>query len=270
MRHRHPGSALLLLACLITALGCARPGDDEVLRRLASVEQELSALREEIARDRAELVKRFDGLDKGLLRLVSQGLTPVPELANDTLRIGERVRRINVGPRGFRGPPRAKIRVVDYGSYQCPLCINQRTFLTDLLDLYPKEVGIAFLNYPLTRQEMGVDAGRAAWAAGRQGKFWPMHDRLFELQGNLSTETIEAQAQDLGLDMKRFRTDWTSKTSESAVYREKRLGRRLGIPGTPAYFVNRHFVGSNPVIVIDAIERILAGKPIGKNLLDPG
>ena len=141
---------LLVFAALSLTSGCTGPSDEEVLRRLSSVEQELAALRQEISEDRAELAKRFDDLDRGFLRLTKQGLTVVPELANDSLRIGERVRLLNVGPRGFRGPKRPKIKVVEFGSYQCPVCINQRSFLTDLLDLYPKNLGISFLNYPLT------------------------------------------------------------------------------------------------------------------------
>ncbi len=103
---------------------------------------------------------------------------------------------------------------------------------------YPKEVNFVAKQFPLSFHRNADPAARAVIAAGKQGKFWEMSDKLYENHRNLSPETIKKIAQDLGLDMEKFEKDMESQEVKNQIAEEQKLARQVGVRGTPTFFVN--------------------------------
>jgi protein-disulfide isomerase len=107
-----------------------------------------------------------------------------------------------------------------------------------VLEKYPKEVKLVFKNFPLRNHKLALPAAQAALAAGKQGKFWEYHDKVFENYNRLSEELLEQFAKDLGLDMDLFRKERGNPEITSLINRDLREGSRIGVRGTPTIFIN--------------------------------
>lgn len=107
-----------------------------------------------------------------------------------------------------------------------------------MLEKYPQKVRLVFKNFPLRNHKLALPAAQAALAAGKQGKFWEYHDKVFENYNKLSDELLEQFAKDLGLDMDRFRKERGNPEITSLINRDLREGSRIGVRGTPTIFVN--------------------------------
>jgi protein-disulfide isomerase len=107
-----------------------------------------------------------------------------------------------------------------------------------VLEAYPKDVNFVYKNYPLPMHPNADPAARAVLAAGKQGKFWEMHDELFKNFRTLSPETIKGTAEKIGLDMKKFDADMNSDAEKQQVQREMKEGQNAMVRGTPSFFIN--------------------------------
>ncbi|HUQ07334.1 MAG TPA: thioredoxin domain-containing protein [Kofleriaceae bacterium] len=154
-----------------------------------------------------------------------------------------------------RGPDDALLTIVEFSDFSCRFCIRSQIVLEQVERLYPGQVRWVFRHFPLDEAE-GTLAAEAAVAASNQGKFWPMHDRLFAVRGNVDRAAVELYASELGLDLVRFRADLDSGDAKKVVLRDWKDGVRLGISGTPAFFVNgRALHGARP---LSAFNRVIA------------
>src|SRR5690606_3507258 len=107
---------------------------------------------------------------------------------------------------------------------------------------------------PLPNPPLARPAAKAALAAHRQGKFWEMHDALFDQGGTLEAGDLERIAEELGLDMQRFEQDREDPAIEAMIAEDEALARELGVTGTPASFVNGRFLGgAQPAEAFDAL-----------------
>jgi len=142
-----------------------------------------------------------------------------------------------------KGPADAPVTIVEWADYECPFCGRAAPALDKLFKEFPDKIRLVFKNYPLSIHQNSEIAARAAVAAGKQGKFWQMHDALFKNQEKgLDKLTIEKLARDLGLDMKKFKADWQSEAVADVVARDRKEGDKLGLEGTPLIYINgRHF-----------------------------
>ena len=100
----------------------------------------------------------------------------------------------------------------------------------------------AFKHYPLPMHKDSPLAHEAALAAGEQGKFWEMHDLLFQTQSKLTREDLIAKAQQLNLDVARFTKDLDTHRFKPQVESDRQEGNRLGVDGTPYFFINGHAI----------------------------
>lgn len=163
--------------------------------------------------------------------------------------------RASVDGAHFKGKADAKITIVEWSDFQCPYCRKVTKTTDQLLADYGGEVRIVFKHMPVRGHARALPAALAAEAAGRQGKFWGMHDLLFANQRELSDENIERWAGELGLDVARFRRDLADPGLRKRVDAQQAHGARLGVSGTPAFFVNGRFIsGAQP---LDRFKRLI-------------
>ena len=120
-------------------------------------------------------------------------------------------------------------------------------------------------NFPLSFHQNAMPAAQAAMAADAQGKFWPMHDKLFANNTALERKDLEKYAQELGLDMNKFKADLDSGKYKAAVDAETKEGSTLGVTGTPAVFINgRKISGAYPFETFKKIAEEELAKKTGK------
>lgn len=136
------------------------------------------------------------------------------------------------------GPADAKITIVEFSDFQCPYCALAAPKATELAKKYPKDVRVVFKQFPLEMHSNAALAAEASLAANAQGKFWPMHDRLFSDFRNISRDKIFIWAREAGLDMKAFQTDMMSGKYRAIVQKELKEGLQAGVMGTPTFFLN--------------------------------
>lgn len=112
---------------------------------------------------------------------------------------------------------------------------------------YKGKVRIVFKHNPLSFHNRALPAAMATEAAGKQGKFWEMHDKIFENMKDLADDTFARYAKELGLKVDQFKKDYKDKTIEAKVKKQQAQGVSLGARGTPAFFINGRFLsGAQP------------------------
>lgn len=144
-----------------------------------------------------------------------------------------------------RGPDDAPVRLVEFGDFRCRYCKTMLPILDRIRETYPNQLRLLFKHFPVV-SEASWRAAIAAVAAQRQGKFWEMHDVLFELQDQALTEPVlRRYARGFGIDAERFSADLRSPEVEAVVRADFAEADRIGISGTPAFFINgRYLQGS--------------------------
>ena len=151
------------------------------------------------------------------------------------------------------GPAEAAITVVEFSDFQCPYCARLASTMHALPSRHA-DVRVVFRQLPLPNHPLARPAAKAALAAHRQGKFWEMHDALFDQGGTLEAGDLERIAEELGLDMQRFEQDREDPAIEAMIAEDEALARELGVTGTPASFVNGRFLGgAQPAEAFDAL-----------------
>jgi protein-disulfide isomerase len=137
------------------------------------------------------------------------------------------------------GDEDAPVTLVEYGDYQCPYCGEAHSVIKRLQKPLGKRLRFVFRNFPLTQAHpYAMMAAETAEAAALQGKFWQMHDFIFENQESLEPETLPAWANQLGLDMKKFATAIKERSVVKRIDEDRASGLESGVNGTPTFFIN--------------------------------
>ncbi|KKP80699.1 MAG: hypothetical protein UR80_C0021G0006 [Parcubacteria group bacterium GW2011_GWB1_35_5] len=161
----------------------------------------------------------------------------------------------------IKGKTDAKVVVMEYSDFQCPACRSYYPITKQLAVEFGDEVAFVFRHFPLTNIHINAEfASRVAEAAGRQDKFWEMHDLLFEKQEEWEKSTnLESLFKDyatlLSLDISQFEIDWKSKEVKDFVKAQRAHALKSGLQGTPTFFVNGEKI-QNPTS-IDAFRFII-------------
>jgi diadenylate cyclase len=138
-----------------------------------------------------------------------------------------------------RGPKDAPVTLVKYGDYECPYCGQAHPVLKELQERVGEQVRFIFRHFPLDSvHPRARRAAQAAEAAASQGRFWEMHDLLYERQGELAEEDLMLYAAELGLDLRRFEEDLANDDHTWRIEEDRLGGHRAGVEGTPGFFVN--------------------------------
>jgi diadenylate cyclase len=138
------------------------------------------------------------------------------------------------------GPKDAPVTLVKYGDYECPYCGQAHPVLKELQERAGERVRFVFRHFPLdSAHPRARRAAQAAEAAASQGRFWEMHDLLYESQGELlGEEDLMRYAAEVGLDLRRFEEDLANDHHAWRIEEDRLGGHRAGVEGTPAFFIN--------------------------------
>lgn len=136
------------------------------------------------------------------------------------------------------GSPMAPVTIVEFSDFQCPHCAAANPELHRIVSEQQGRVKLVFKHYPLPSHTRAEPAARAAEAAARQGKFWEMTDLLFTRQHAFEDADLEKYAEQVGLDMARFRADWASEDVAKMVAADRAEGEAAKVEGTPTLYVN--------------------------------
>jgi protein-disulfide isomerase len=153
------------------------------------------------------------------------------------------VKTVEEGDSPAKGAKDAPVVIVEWADFQCPYCGAAAPILDKLVEEYPGNLRLVFKNYPLASHEHSEIAARGAVAAGKQGKFWELHHKLFENQATgLDRDEVLRLAKDVGVDEKKFVADMDSEAAADAVNKDRKQAEKLELRGTPMIYINgRHF-----------------------------
>ena len=169
--------------------------------------------------------------------------------------------RVSVEAIGFsKGPDDAPITIVEFADFECGYCSRAGDTMKQVMDKYPGKVRVVYRDFPLSFHQNAQPASVAARCAGAQGKYWEMHDTLFANQSSLNPESYIKWATELGLDVEAFKACSDDPKQAAAVQADFEAGVKLGVNGTPAFFVNGvNLSGARPVEdFVKVIDRELA------------
>ena len=150
----------------------------------------------------------------------------------------ERLPDVSVDDDPSLGPKDAPVTIVEFTDYQCPFCTKVRPTIKKILTLYPDKVKYVVRDFPLDFHPNAPKASEAANCANEQGKFWEFNDLLWANQSNLVVPNLKILAKNLGLDSGKFDQCLDSGQYAQEVQKDFKDGSKLGVNGTPAFFIN--------------------------------
>jgi protein-disulfide isomerase len=181
------------------------------------------------------------------------------------------VYNIDVSNSPVRGPKTATVRIVEFSDFQCPYCAELQKTLTEVLKAFPKDVQLVYKQFPLNIHQYSRQAAAASLVANSQGKFWELHDRMFQNFTKINDEAIRGWAKDVGLNLTQYDAAIQSGKYEPAVQKDIADGAAVKVLGTPTLFINgkrvhdRTFEGFKK-----AIQEELAAQRAGGPAASPG
>jgi protein-disulfide isomerase len=137
-----------------------------------------------------------------------------------------------------KGAPNAKVTIVEFSDFQCPFCVKAIPQLDALLKAFPNDVRLVYKQFPLDQHNQAELAARASLAAHAQGKFWPLHDKMYANARIINRTTALTWAKELGLDVAKFTQVLDAPETAAAVKRDMADGARAAVSATPTIFIN--------------------------------
>jgi protein-disulfide isomerase len=163
----------------------------------------------------------------------------------------------------IQGTADAPVTLVQYGDYECPYCGAAYPIIKEVQGRMGDRLRFVFRNFPIsTSHPHAEQAAEAAEAADSQGKFWEMHDLLYENQRELRDQDLRAYAQELGLDVELFDKELAEHVHADRVHEDFMSGVRSGVNGTPTFYINsvRHDDSYEFETLLAALERAAASR----------
>ncbi|MDQ6705840.1 MAG: thioredoxin domain-containing protein [Acidobacteriota bacterium] len=161
-----------------------------------------------------------------------------------------------------KGPKDAKVTLIEFSDFECPYCSKAVGQIDAVLRAYPRDVKLIYKQFPLSMHPHANLAAEASLAALAQGKFWPMHDKLFAHSHGITRENVMLWAKEIGLDTGKFVTDLDAIKYTHAIEKDVADGEAAGVNGTPTIFINgKHYNGS---LALEAMQPIIEAELKGK------
>jgi len=168
------------------------------------------------------------------------------------------IQRIEVSVQGapHKGGEKAAVTIVEFSDFHCPFCRRVIPTLAQIESKYGEKIKLVFRDFPIESLHPGATkAHEAARCANEQGKFWAYHDKLFASSPSTSPDFFTGIAKELGLDVAAFDTCLRSGKFDTAIKKDIEEGKRAGVTGTPAFFINGRLVGGAQPL--DAFTRVI-------------
>jgi protein-disulfide isomerase len=164
--------------------------------------------------------------------------------------------RVEVAATGpAKGPENAPVTIVEFSDFECPFCGRVNPTLEQVQQKYGDKVRIVFRQFPLAMHANAQKAAEASLCAHEQGKFWELHDAMFQNQQALGVDQLKAKAAELGLEAEKFNQCLDSGQFASQVQADMQAGSAAGVSGTPALFVNGRLISG--AVPIDQIAPVI-------------
>ena len=209
-------SAVLVLMVMVTVWGCgATPQDIEELKK-----------------NQKDILAKLEALSADVKARPAAPAAPGQPDAN-------KIYTLAVGNSPVKGPKDAKVKIVEFSDYQCPFCSQADTLVMQVMAANP-DVAFVYKQFPLTSiHPNALPAAKAALAAGKQGKYWEMHEILFKNQRALGADQLKEYAKQAGVpDMAKWEKDMNSPEVADQINGEMREAQAAEVRGTPTIFVN--------------------------------
>jgi protein-disulfide isomerase len=161
----------------------------------------------------------------------------------------------------IQGPADAPVTLLEYGDYECPYCGAAYPIVKQVQEQMGDRLRFVFRNFPIsTSHPHAEQAAEAAEAAAAQGRFWEMHDHLYEHQRHLEAGDLRTYAEELALDVERFDRELAEHAHAARVRDDFMSGVRSGVNGTPTFYINgnRHDEPYDRDSLLAALERARA------------
>jgi protein-disulfide isomerase len=158
----------------------------------------------------------------------------------------------------IQGPAEGAVTLVEYGDYECPYCGAAYPIIKEVQSRMGERLRFVFRNFPITTSHPHAEqAAETAEAAATQGRFWQMHDLLYENQRRLRVPDLRDYAERLALDVERFDRELTEHAHAARVREDFMSGVRSGVNGTPTFYINgaRHDDSYDIDTMLAALER---------------
>lgn len=161
-----------------------------------------------------------------------------------------------IGESPTKGSRENKVILVEFSDFQCSYCAQAKEPLQKFVESYRDRVTFVYKHLPLTTvHSEAMSAAKAAWAAGRQGKFWEYHDALFAAQERLGETLYIEIASDLQLNIEHFNRDRSSSAADAAIKKDIALAEKAGIAGTPFLAMNGEIIPG--MVQVATLEKVL-------------
>jgi protein-disulfide isomerase len=207
-------------AALVACVGCNQGSDIQELKE-----------------GQKQVLARLDSIDKSVTAL--KNAPAARPAAAPNAPDPNKVYDIPVGSSPVRGPKNAKVTIVEFSDFQCPFCAQSAPLVDQVLEQYPNDVNFVYKQFPLTSiHPFAMGASKASLAAGKQGKYWEMHDLLFKNNRALSTDNLKDYAKQLGLNVEQFEKDMNSPDVQTQIEQEMKEASAAEVRGTPTFFVD--------------------------------
>jgi protein-disulfide isomerase len=210
----------LVLSALLVLAGCT---DNSALKEIQDTQQE-------ILTSQKELLTKVTDIEKKIANIKTPPTRPTIDY--------NKVHNLPIGKSVVKGDKSAPVTIVEFSDFQCPYCSRLQPTLRDVLKAYPKDVKLVYKHFPLSFHKQAKNASKAAEAAREQGKFWEMHDVIYENFNKLTDKSFDEFAIKLGLDMEKFKADYASTKYDKMIQDDINLARKAGVTGTPSLFMN--------------------------------
>jgi protein-disulfide isomerase len=182
-----------------------------------------------------QILARLDKIEESQKNLAKAAQQPAPQKPAVDMN---QVYNLPIGSSPVKGKKDARVTVVVFSDYQCPYCAKLEPTLNQVSAAYPNDVKMVFKDFPLSFHQHAKNAAKAARAAGEQGKFWEMHDLVFENYNQLNDNLYKDLAVKLQLNEAKFLADFNSSKYDNLIQQDITLGQSSGVGGTPTLFMN--------------------------------
>ena len=195
------------------------------------------------------LKERLKGNNAALHGFVYEG-KPAPKVQPPKPQVDRTIYKVSVDPAvdAIKGEANAPITMVVFSEFQCPFCKKVEPTLQQLMTDYAGKIRMVFKHSPLPFHKDAGPASNAALCAKEQGKFWEMHDKLFDNQQVLDAASLEKYAGEVGVDTKKWKECFDASKYAAQITADQELGGKVTARGTPNIFINgRKLTGAKPI-----------------------